>query len=247
MSTLYTAADLAELRILVGRNADGIGNNVAQPDWGSTDTTYRRVTETSYLEDANGNLTELDTTLPSVKSVSDAIFDLGPDEQSSPHQANHNENVVFFGQLLTHDMVFSSGPNPAAGIPVIPFPDPTFPFGVRNGFVIEDGVAQQINTKTSFLDLSMVYGETQALTDQLTDGGRLILRPDGLLPTLTEIPDGNPARGPFFTGDQRANQTPQLLSQQTIWARNHNWHADQLEAKYGDSWTDEQIFNAARA
>ena len=37
-----------------------------------------------------------------------------------------------------------------------------------------------------------------------------------------------------------------LLTHQTLWARNHNWHVDQLAAKHPD-WSQEQIFNAARA
>ena len=52
-SNLYTAADLTGLENIAGRNPNGTGNNTAEPDWGATNTTFRRVTETSHLEDVN--------------------------------------------------------------------------------------------------------------------------------------------------------------------------------------------------
>ena len=146
-----------------------------------------------------------------------------------------------------------------------------FPF-TRTPFEIEGGVRQQINEETSFLDLSMIYGNSQAMLDlvraDLPGGGqsaKLLVGTDNLLPTIKEVaedagltslqvlaifrPAGfgglpDPATNPdpatfenlFFAGDNRVNQTPLLISQQTIWAREHNWQVDRLEPyaeKYG--------------
>ena len=57
----------------------------------------------------------------------------------------------------------------------------------------------------------------------------------------------NPASASFLSGDARTNQQPPLITQHTVWARNHNWHVDQLEARFGGVWTDDQIFAVARA
>jgi peroxidase len=70
--------------------------------------------------------------------------------------------------------------------------------------------------------------------------------PDPALPST----QNNPAsfENLFFAGDNRVNQTPLLISQQTLWAREHNYQVDKLTpyAKlYG--WSQDQLFEAARA
>lgn len=55
----------------------------------------------------------------------------------------------------------------------------------RSRFVIDgDGVQQQVNTVTSFLDGSMIYGsdEVRAAALRSFKGGRLRMEDDGLLP-----------------------------------------------------------------
>jgi Ca2+-binding RTX toxin-like protein len=50
----------------------------------------------------------------------------------------------------------------------------------------------------------------------------------------------------YVAGDGRANENVMLTSIHTIWARNHNFWVDELKAKTGDAWTEEQYFQAAR-
>ncbi|MBP7001873.1 peroxidase family protein [Amaricoccus sp.] len=136
-----------------------------------------------------------------------------------------------------------------------------------------DGVIErnQPNDETSYLDLSQTYGSSQGIEHLLRanapGGGKsaklLMGASDNLLPTYQEVADhhglavndviavldGNAfgvSPSSFAAGDNRANQQTHLLSQQLLWARNHNWHVDQLEAKY-PTWTQEQLFEAARA
>ncbi len=49
----------------------------------------------------------------------------------------------------------------------------------------------------------------------------------------------------FVAGDLRANENYTLTSIHTIWARNHNFHAENLEAN-GFDGTDEELFQAAK-
>jgi peroxidase len=80
-----------------------------------------------------------------------------------------------------------------------------------------------------------------------------IPNPDWLAPDQNDVADilgGLPGGSPpddFGAGDNRVNQTPHLASHHVLWLRNHNWHAEHLEAQYGGTWTQEQIFQAARA
>lgn len=50
----------------------------------------------------------------------------------------------------------------------------------------------------------------------------------------------------FVTGDGRANENVMLTSIHTIWHRNHNFWVDQLKEQTGNSWTEEEYFQAAR-
>lgn len=75
-----------------------------------------------------------------------------------------------------------------------------------------------------------------------------IFTPEGFggLPDPTTNPDPTTFEHRFYAGDNRVNQQPSLLSQQTMWARNHNWHVEQLKYKHPD-WSQDQLFEAARA
>ena len=50
----------------------------------------------------------------------------------------------------------------------------------------------------------------------------------------------------YIAGDGRANENITLTSMHTIWARNHNFHVENLEAA-GFNGTQEQLFQAAKA
>ena len=278
-----------------GHNNDG--DNNPSNDKGTHDSIFVRITENSYPDGigalpaqspglgiaVDGPLpTPSDPgapgRLPSPRAVSNAVMAQGTTD--IPNSFGTNEFFQFFGQALTHDLAeAATGPS---GDPLV-FLAALFPFG-RTPYEIEDSVRQQINEETSFLDLSMVYGNSQIMLDlvraDLPGGGqsaKLLLGADDLLPTIKEVADDagltslevlaiyrpagfgglpDPATNPdpatfenlFFAGDNRVNQTPLLISQQTIWAREHNYQVDRLAPyaeKYG--WTQDQLFEAARA
>jgi hypothetical protein len=115
---------------------------------------------------------------------------------------------------------------------------------------------QQVNSVTSYLDLSQVYGSTQVVADALrvvegfTSTGAPILgahlktSPGNLLPfnnttyfTPTQITALNMANDAmqvgndqlFAAGDRRANENIELTAIQTLFMRNHNRLVDQLQ------------------
>src|SRR5205085_1501300 len=93
---------------------------------------------------------------------------------------------------------------------------------------------QQINTISSYIDGSGVYGLTSARLEWLREGARLLL-PDGYLPHADARRDvatapamdlmgplvGRPAAA-VVAGDVRANENIALTAIHTLFAREHN-------------------------
>lgn len=126
---------------------------------------------------------------------------------------------------------------------------------------------QQINQDTAFLDLSNVYGSTDGVASALRthSGGRLKTSPGDFLPlnnttyfTTTELAtisndEGGIANDAhqvpdsqlFVAGDKRVNENVELMSLQTLFMRNHNRLAGQLQSLH-PTWTDEQLYQEAR-
>jgi len=252
------------LSSIVARNSDGTGNNIANPTWGTAGGTYVRITDTTYgtpdglswdTPKSNGGV------LPSPVVVADNTVS-AHDNVDIPNSFGVNETFQFFGQFLAHDI--SQARPGARGENSEPLLDGgTFP-ATRDASIIDDeGIRQTVTNTTSYLDLSMVYGKSDTVQSLLRqpDTGRLIMSDDDLLPTIASVAQihGRDSMEllPLFllvptsdqlaaTGDERAFQSPQLLSYHTMFARNHNYHADRLEDLYPD-WSADEIFEAARA
>ncbi len=189
------------------------------------------------------------------------------------NQESLSDFAYAFGQFMDHDMDLTpdggaSFPIPVpAGDPIGPGPlpftrsqtDPTTGTSTSNP-------AEQINDVTSFLDLSQVYGSDQATADALRTmtNGQLKMSPGGLLPydnstyfSATQLAAINQALGGmqnagalpsnelFVTGDIRGNENVELTALQTLFVRNHNRIAAQLQGDH-PGWTDEQLYQEAR-
>lgn len=107
----------------------------------------------------------------------------------------------------------------------------------NNPYRIEIG--EQVNTVTSFLDLSNIYGSeyNAARKIRMFQGGKLKTNKNNILPE-----DEN---GQYFAGDDRLNQTPFLALWHSIFLRNHNRLANRL-AKINIHWGDHRLFHEAR-
>jgi Ca2+-binding RTX toxin-like protein len=202
MASIFAGLDAILARNPNGSNNDGDGNNAN--DVGEYGDTFIRITPNSYTDGLGGmalpvqhstpplNPPQLVGNMPQAHAVSDAVMALGPNNQNIPSSFAVNEMFDFFGQFLTHDMAeASTGPSggPPLFIDGLPFPIARTP-----GVTDANGVRQQFNEETSFLDLSMVYGNNQAREDLARDdlgGGvqsaKLLLGAGGLLPTIKEV------------------------------------------------------------
>jgi hypothetical protein len=223
---------------LAWRALDGSQNNVGHPAWGEARTPYLRVAEPNYADGAGSMVAG-----PSPRYVSNRIFnDVG--------QNLFSENGVTqwgwaWGQFLDHD--FGLRDETPAERAAIAFDrhDPLERF--RSDLAIDfartpavrgtgvDVPREQINTISSYIDASNVYGVTQARLDWLRDGASLLLTRDGYLPragargSAATAPAmdlmgplmGQPANA-VVAGDVRANENIALTAIHTLFAREHN-------------------------
>jgi hypothetical protein len=99
---------------------------------------------------------------------------------------------------------------------------------------------QQINQITAWIDGSMIYGSDKATAESLrTFVGGQLKTSAGALPPVDSA-------GRFVAGDVRANENVELSSMHALFIREHNRIAAKL-ARENPTWTDEQIYQQARA
>jgi hypothetical protein len=223
---------------LVWRSLDGYQNNLAHPAWGEAGTSYLRLAEPNYA-DGTGSM----VAGPSPRYVSNRIFnDVG--------QNLFSENGVTqwgwaWGQFLDHDFgLRDEAPAERAAIAFdrhdplerfksdLPIDFARTPAARGTGV---DVPRQQINTISSYIDASNVYGGTRARLEWLRSGSSLLLTRDGYLPragargSAATAPAmdvmgsliGQPANA-AVAGDVRANENIALTAIHTLFAREHN-------------------------
>jgi hypothetical protein len=250
------------------RTLDGSGNNALHPEWGQAGTNYLRVAGANYA-DGIGQMVQG----PRTRYLSNRIInDVG--------QNLFSENSVSqwgwaWGQFLDHDFGLRDE-TPGERAPIaFDAADPLESF--QNDFGAIDfartpaapgtgtvSTRQHVNTISSYIDGSGVYGVTDARLDWLREGSvdgnstnnaaRLLL-PDKYLPRrdargnasaappmdLFGAQVANPSRA-VVAGDVRANENIALTAIHTLFAREHN----RIVAGLPGLLPEEQKFQIAR-
>lgn len=242
------------------RSIDGSGNNLANTQWGAAHTVMPRVADAYYPGDGSGTTfyggPGSNTVAPNPRDISNHLYDSG-----DSYHANHRRlsNMVWqWGQFLDHDItiVHTSDANedfaPIAVTPGDPM-TPLIPFH-RSQQATGTGTSaanprEQVNSITSYIDASNVYGSDAIRAAALRDtgnGGRMKTSTGGLLPYNTMGLD-NAGGGPgfFVAGDIRANEQSGLLAMHTLFVREHNRLAEMLSID-NPTWEDEQLYQTAR-
>jgi hypothetical protein len=241
------------------RTLDGSGNNVAHPTWGQAGTPYLRVAAPNYA-DGIGQM----VSGPSPRYISNRIFnDVG---QNLFSENNISQWGWAWGQFVDHDIgLRDETPAESANMPYDKH-DPLESFSNDVGSIAfartpaapGTGVSsprQQINTISSFIDGSQVYGVTHSRLDWLRNGASLLMSPDNYLPRATARGDASTAppmdlMGPLGgspsqaveAGDVRANENIALTAIQTLFAREHN----RIVAALPNTLSQEDKFQIAR-
>ena len=230
---------------LVVRSVDGSNNNMQHPTWGKAGLAYRRVAPANY---ADGRSRQVTPVKPD-RYVSNRIFnDVG---QNLFSETGLSQWGWLWGQFIDHDLGLrvetpgESSPLPFnQADPLERFTNDLGALGFNRTpaapMTGTSSTRQQLNTITSYLDASMVYGSDATRATWLRDGGSLFL-PRGFLPRADAR--GNAATAPpmdlfgaqvaapgraVVAGDARANENIGLTAAQTIFAREHNRIVRQL-------------------
>jgi hypothetical protein len=269
ISALAVIATPGDATGFASRTLDGSGNNLRHPEWGRAGTLYLRVAQTNYADGIS-----IMVTGPSVRYVSNRVF-------NDAGQNIFSKNGVtqwgwVWGQFLDHDFGLRDerpAENAAIGFDRA---DPLEEFAndlgaidfARTPAAPGTGVntpRQQVNTLSSYIDASNVYGvDPQRLEwlrvgpvdgDMSNNGARLMLTADDFLPSVDARGDSSTApamdlMGPLVgtpnravvAGDVRANENIALTSLHTLFAREHN----RIVASLPSSLSAEERFQIAR-
>ncbi|MCB1236960.1 MAG: peroxidase, partial [Verrucomicrobiae bacterium] len=162
---------------------------------------------------------------------------------------------------LDHDIDLTPVADPVEPFDVpVPAGDPFFdPQGTgtatigldRSYHEIVDGVRQQLNEITAYIDASNVYGSDAERAAELrtNDGtGRLRTSEGDLLPfNVNGFPNAPSDDDPsfFLAGDFRANEQVGLTAMHTLFVREHNYWAAVI-ARSNGGLSGDQIYEAAR-
>jgi peroxidase len=234
--------------IVAIRTIDGTGNNLLHWQWGSTNEELLRIAAAEY---GDGVYTLAGADRPSARVISNTIA--AQDADTELNDRNISAYIYVFGQLLDHDLDLTTTGTTSAGI-AVPKGDEQFdPNSTgtqyisfsRSNYSAGSGTStsnprEQTTDITSWIDASMVYGSDKATADSL----RTFIK--GQLKTSAGNLPSVDAQGNFLAGDIRANENIELTSMQTLFLREHNRIAAQL-ARDNPTWTDEQIYQQARA
>ena len=237
------------------RTMDGTGNNLIHPMWGSANIPFLRLTEVEY---SDGSGSPAGTNRASARAISNRCA-----TQIGDMPSGQGATDLFWqwGQFLDHDIDLTPVISPIESFDIeVPAGDPWFdPQGTgtesipltRSFYTIVDGVRQQINEISAYIDASQVYGSDPQRAEALRtfDGtGRLKVSTGDLLHfNEAGLPNSPSAEMPnlFLAGDIRANEQVGLVSMHTLFVREHNHWADAI--REGDPLlSGDAVYQAAR-
>ncbi|CAL8284876.1 unnamed protein product, partial [Lota lota] len=273
------------------RTISGLCNNRHNPTWGAANTALVRWLPAQYEDGEkqpkgwNPGRLHNGFPLPLVEAVSKKIMT----SSFKRKENSYSQLMIEWGQFIDHDITFTPQstrdatdvgvdclntcqnvhpcfPIQSAAEGCLPFfrssPACIANFQLANKQVLQ---RQQINTITSFIDASVVYGHTPELQSLLRD----FTSPSGMLAINNRFKDGegrpylpsvdaspsacfqNP-RAPqgervecFAAGDSRVNEGLSLIALHTLWLREHNRVSGALKV-LNSHWSKETVYQETR-
>jgi len=233
------------------RSIDGFGNNPSNDSFGTSGTPLIRVLDPAYDDMKSSPRGGDPSTLPSARALSNGVAN----QTNSTASTSGITNWVWqWGQFLDHDIDLTGAASSHKSFNIqVPTGDPYFdPFNTglqeisleRSIFKNDDqGVRQQLNQITAYIDGSGVYGSDSVRADYLramagmgklktstADNGESLLPYN--LNGLDNAMPGLSAAGDFFiAGDVRANEQIGLTAVHTLFVREHNRLAEDMASR----------------
>ncbi|MGB0717289.1 MAG: peroxidase family protein [Phycisphaerae bacterium] len=237
------------------RTIDGLGNNINNPSWGAAGTVFIRMAPPRYED---GNSVPAGQDRPSARAVSNAVIDQADDRFNEERASDY---LWQWGQFLDHDIDETPVASPEEPLDIVvptgdAWFDPTNSGAVtipldRSAYDTVDGVREQVNEISAYIDGTNVYGSDEERNTALRtkDGTGKLLTSDGdLLPFNTAGLANAPSNAPnfFLAGDIRANEQVGLAAMHTLFVREHNHWADVIAGENPELSGDE-VYEHARA
>jgi len=173
---------------------------------------------------------------PNPRHVSDGLCEQG---HGPPH--NHcglNMMAMVWGQFVDHTITLVQT-NSSVVIPISGAADI-----LQSRYELDcEGHAQQINSLSSFIDASSVYGSDDSMASWLREhsGGRM---KTGHYSYGQGFPSADGQT--YVAGDVRATEHSLLAAVHTLFLREHNWCAARLGHDH-PHWDDEKVYQKCRA
>ncbi|GMV90800.1 MAG: putative peroxidase [Candidatus Hydrogenedentota bacterium] len=237
------------------RTIDASENNPMHPGWGGAGSELMRLMEADY---ADGSSAPAGGTRLSPRAISNGCV---AQTQDIPNSHQISDMFWQWGQFLDHDLSLVGTMDPVEPFDVaVPMGDPFFdPMSTgtkvipveRSFYRMIDGVREQVNELTAYIDASQVYGSdavrAQALR-KLDGTGRMKMSKGRLLPYNTQGLENAMGTDPsfFLAGDIRANEQVALTAMHTVFVREHNWWAKRIRQEY-PNMDGEKVYQCARA
>src|SRR2546423_11611645 len=235
------------------RTIDGTNNNLINPTLGSANMPFLRTTTNAYGDGLNA---PAGADQKGTREISNLV-----DAQTTSVPIATTAYWWAWGQFIDHDMTLApiAVPTETFNIPV-PVCDPQFDPNCtgtatisfsRSAFIHDiNGVRQQVNVNTHWIDASQVYGSDTARAQELRtlDGtGHLKVSTGNFLPFNVNRFANQPNTSPnfFLAGDVRANENSPLTALQNLFIREHNFWADQFSID--PTLDDDGLYFRARA
>eukprot|EP01045_Picozoa_sp_COSAG04_P002134 COSAG04_NODE_75_length_28792_cov_4.615272_20_plen_1379_part_00 len=257
------------------RTVDGTGNNLRHPRFGCANEPLRRVSPPAYADGTS----QPSSRVPAAgldEATPRRISNLVCKGESAPSRDNLSAFVWAWGQFLDHELDLTEAPeHDKEALPLKTptaleeesFPtgetvhDHAIPFTRSRSTLDGEGVAQQTNQITSFIDASNVYGSDAARatalraldgtgrlrTSQAANGEDLCPLNDGASPAPNAMPPGSDPSSFFLAGDVRANENVLLIGMHALFVREHNFWCQYAAAAF-PQWAgaDELLYQHAR-
>lgn len=237
------------------RSIDGSGNNPMDSTRGAANTSLLRTTTNAY---ADGSGAPAGGDQRGAREISNLVV-------AQDHLIPNSQRVTDFlwqwGQFIDHDMDLTPTADPLEPFD-IPVPSGDLYFDPNNTgtqiielnrslYQMINGVREQVNIDTAYIDASQVYGSDEARAHELRqfDGsGKLKTSAGNLLPyNIHGFPNVPTTEAIYFlAGDFRSNEQLGLTAMHTLFVREHNFWADVIHAAE-PSLDDDGIYLRARA
>lgn len=242
------------------QSIDGSGNNRRDPEIGAAGTALFRLAEPDY---SDGMSSMAGSEREGARWVSNAVH--AQDARNIPNRLGASDYLWQWGQFLDHDIDLTEGADPAEPINIaVPTGDPMFDpkstgtaeVGFNRSIYVpgsgsaEDDPREQVNEITAWIDASNVYGSDLERAAELrtNDGtGRLKVSQGNLLPfNENGLPNaGGSSPELFLAGDVRANEQAALTAMHTLFVREHNRLARNIQ-RWNPWMRGELIYQLAR-